>query len=112
MDQSFDKNFILKLDGDFHVWKLKLEYHVDFYQAWNFVSTGQPLTEQEIHGQQWTIRQLNIRAMRDILSSLGPDLLSMVSGCESAHEVFMKVRQIFLGSETAYRSQLLSDLFA
>ena len=111
MRDNFDSSSKLSLKSDFHVWQLKLKFHVMMYNAWSFISTGEALTEQTIQGDVWTPEQLQARSMRDILSSLDNDILMLVSGCETATEVYDKVKSLFVGSDAAYRAQLSSQLF-
>ena len=111
MRDNFDSSSKLSLKSDFHVWQLKLKFHVMMYNAWGFISTGEALTEQTIQGDVWTPEQLQARSMRDILSSLDNDILMLVSGCETAREVYDKVKSLFVGSDAAYRAQLSSQLF-
>ena len=97
-------NILVKLGtgGDYYNWISRLKTHFEVKDLWGFVESGEELEDRENE----TAAVLAAKAKRDLIAALHAELVGQVIHLETAHDIFVELKRLFVGSETAERRKL------
>ena len=99
----------LSLSGNFSIWEKRLKTHFQVLDLWNYVESGEEIPEPTTtrnNQPEHTVEQLEAIAMNDILCSIEDDLANYVIHCETATDIYKKIKKFFQGGLNAERTKL------
>ncbi len=108
MDKETVRFTKLGTGGDFAGWKIQMEVYFKSRNYWEYVSEGQDLELDE--DDDLNENMVIGKCKNDLLRSLFPDLQLTARHLDSAHEMYLKIVKIFVGTETSQKRKLRTQI--
>ena len=99
----------LATGGDIYQWLTDIELHFESLGLWNLVGQQPPAVGTE-EGAEADRNQKKARCKRDILLSLDHDIQLAVRHLSDPHEMFARVKKMYVGGMQAQRAKLRQKL--
>ena len=110
MDAKTPRFKKLGTGGDVYGWITQLQTHFEAMGTWAHVSSGAAIVVGKDETETAEMKEAKCR--RDILLSLHDDISLSVRHLSNAHEMFKRVKKMFVGSLASQKRELRNKLQA